>query len=104
MIRQINILGIPYEIEEVDTVNKFCPSYGEIDFLACKISIDKNMPEPMKEQTLMHEILHATLTNLGYSELSENETLVQGLAAALYSIFKSRRIFRSDCKEFTNNK
>lgn len=34
-------------------------------------------------QTLWHEILHGVLVNLGYSEQSQDETFVQGLASAL---------------------
>lgn len=95
MLRTINILGITYQIEEVAVVNKTEPRKGEIDFLTGVIRIDKNMPKELKEQTLMHEILHAICDLLGYEKLCFDEKKVQGLATALHQIFKSQTIFSS---------
>lgn len=95
MPETINILGIVYQIEEVEVVNKTEPRKGEIDFLAGVIRIDKNMPKELKEQTLMHEILHAVCDLLGYEKLCFDEKKVQGLATALHQIFKSQTIFSS---------
>lgn len=93
MERTINILGIPYEVREVECVNKGEPRKGEIDFVNCEIRIDKDMPQELKEQVLMHEILHAICDLQGFYEIGENENVVQGLATALHHTFKSQVIF-----------
>ncbi len=69
MIKRINILGVVYEIEEVEVVNKSEPRRGEINYLTGKIKLDKNMPLTLKEQVLTHEILHAVFDLLGLDKL-----------------------------------
>lgn len=93
MKRKINILGLTYTIEEVDTVNKVEPRKGEINYLSNEIRIDKNMPTDLKNQVLMHEILHALFELLGFNELAEDENLVQSVATALHQIFSTQTIF-----------
>ena len=87
MIKQINILGVSYTIEEVDTVNKTNPRRGEINYLTNEIKTDKNMPASLKEQVLMHEILHAVFDLIGLDKLSEDEKKVQSIATALHHVF-----------------
>ncbi len=93
MVNRINILGVMYTVEEVDPVNKTDPRRGEINFLTNEIKIDKNMPETLKGQVLMHEILHATFDLLGMDKLAEDEKKVQSIATALHQIFTAQTIF-----------
>lgn len=95
MDRTINILGVLYQVKEVDTVNKAEPRRGEINFLTNEIRIDRNMPESLKEQVLMHEILHAVLDLLGFDKLAQDEKKVQSIATALHHIFSTQVIFSS---------
>lgn len=94
-MKQIDILGVIYTVEEVEVVNKDEPRKGEINFLTNRIKIDKELPESAKEQVLMHEILHAIFDLLGLHELSEDEQKVQSIATALHLLFKSQTIFSS---------
>lgn len=93
MIREINILGVIYTVKEVETVNKTDPRRGEINFLTNVIKIDSTMPKSLKEQVLMHEILHAVFDLLGLENLSDDEKLVQSIATALHQIFATQSIF-----------
>lgn len=93
--REINILGIIYKVKEVDTVNKTNPRRGELNYLTNEILIDKNMPESLKEQVLMHEILHAVFDLLGFDKLAEDEKKVQSIATALHQVFSTQVIFSS---------
>ena len=88
-IRTISILGIEYTIQEVDVVDKYNPSNGLIEYGNCTIKIDKNLPTDYKNRVLMHEIVHGTLSLLGYREDAENEQKVQGLATALHLLMQS---------------
>lgn len=94
-MKEINILGMTYRIEEVDCVNKFEPRKGEIDFMTNEIRIDKSLPIDLKEQVLTHEILHAVFDLLGMDELCEDENKVQSLATALHQVFSEQPIFSS---------
>lgn len=93
--REINILGIIYKVKEVDTVNKTNPRRGELNYLTNEIRIDKNMPKSLKEQVLMHEILHAVFDLLGLDKLAEDEKKVQSIATALHQVFSTQVIFSS---------
>lgn len=95
MPKEVNILGVIYQVKEVDTVNKTDPRRGEINYLTNEIKIDKNMPKTLKEQVLMHEIMHAVFDLLGLYELGENEEKVQSIATALHHVFTSQTIFSS---------
>lgn len=91
--KEINILGITYTVKEVDVVNKFEPRKGEINYLTNEICIDKNMPESLKGQVLMHEILHAVFDLLGLGKLTEDEEKVQSIATSLHMVFSTQNIF-----------
>ena len=95
MIDKINILGVLFTVEEVPVVNKNEPRKGEINYLTNVIKIDESMPVSLKNQTLMHEILHAVFDLLGYQNLAEDEEKVQGIATALHQIFTCQTIFSS---------
>lgn len=86
--RQVKILGLTYCISEVDCVNKEELRRGEINFLTNEIRIDKSMPDDLKKQVLIHEILHAVFDQLGYEDLCTDESKVQGIATALHQILK----------------
>ena len=90
---KINILGVEFDVKEVDVVDKFEPKKGEINYLTNEIKIDRNMPKSLKEQVLMHEILHGLFDLLCWDEMRDNEEKVQSLATALHQIFTGQVIF-----------
>ena len=47
----------------------------------CTINIDKELTQSRKKETLIHEILHAVLTNAGFQEQDEHyiDTIANGL-------------------------
>ena len=94
MIKKIDILGVEYTVSEVDVVNKEELRKGEINFLTNEIRIDKVLPDTLKEQVLMHEILHAVFELLGMEKLAMNERKVQSIATALHYVFATQDIFQ----------
>lgn len=88
---KVNICGIPHEIVECeDSFTADATHFGEIDYKACKIRINKDMTDEAKEETIIHEMIHGILVHLGYTDQSEDETFVQGLANAIYQGFDIR--------------
>lgn len=93
MVQNVKILGVDYAVEEVDCVDKYSPKRGEVDNLKCVIKIDKTMPPDAKDQTLMHEIMHAIFDRLGYFELCDDEEKVQGIGMAVHQLFSTQNVF-----------
>lgn len=82
----INVLGVVYIVTEVDIINKNERLLGHIDHVNQEIQLERGLGEDVKSQTLIHEVLHAILHGLGYSELHGDEQLVQSLATALHQV------------------
>ena len=88
---KVNICGIPHEIVECeDSFTADATHFGEIDYKACKIRINKDMAVDAIAETIIHEMVHGMLVHLGYTEQSDDETFVQGLANAIYQGFDIR--------------
>lgn len=84
----VNILGLDFAVALVPVVDKMVAADGQIDFSAQTISIDESISEQKQEQVLMHEIVHGIFDQLGFSEQSEDEQLVQSLAVALHQTLR----------------
>lgn len=88
------IMGIPWKVSEVDVVSKGESLAGQIDYSNQEIRIDKDLPIGLKTQTLMHEMMHAICWQLGLYDISDNESAIQGIASALFSVcFENNVIF-----------
>ena len=87
---KVNICGIPHTIIECEDYFDVDIHFGQIDYKACEIIINKNMATEAKEETICHEMIHGILVHLGYSEQSQDETFVQALANAIYQGFDIR--------------
>lgn len=83
----VNICGIPHKIIECEDKFDVDAHFGQIDYKSCEIRINKDMSKEAKEETIIHEMVHGILVHLGYSEQSQDETFVQGLANAIYQGF-----------------
>lgn len=57
-MEKIKIGCFEYSIKEVNSVNKYEPRKGEIDFFERTIKIDGDMNDLDKNETLIHEIVH----------------------------------------------
>lgn len=86
----VNICGIPHKVIECEDNFNVDTHFGQIDYKACEIRINKDMTQEAKEETICHEMVHGILVHLGYSEQSQNEQLVQALGNAIYQGFKIR--------------
>ena len=84
----VNICGIPHTVVECEDRFDVDAHFGQIDYKACEIRINKDMAEANKKETLCHEMVHGMLTHLGYSEYSQDEQLVQALGNAIYQGFE----------------
>ena len=83
----VNICGIPHQIIECEDNFNVDLHFGQIDYGACQIKINKNVSSDSKKETLCHEITHGILVHLGYADLNENEQFVTALSNAIYQSF-----------------
>ena len=85
---KVNICGIPHKVIECEDRFDVDVHFGQIDYKACEIRINKDMTEASKKETLCHEMVHGMLTHLGYTNYSNDEVFVQSLANAIYQGFE----------------
>ena len=85
---KVNICGIPHKVIECEDRFDVDAHFGQIDYKACEIRINKDMTEASKKETLCHEMVHGMLTHLGYTNYSNDEVFVQSLANAIYQGFE----------------
>ncbi len=88
---QVEILGVNYEIKELDIVDENPDVLGQIIYQKQLIEIKKSLPKDMKNTTILHEILHGILFHSGKQELNKNEDLIESLSNSIYQILKSNK-------------
>lgn len=85
---KVNICGVPHKvIEKDDNFSSDNTHLGEITYSQAEITLNKNIPEEIKKETLCHEMVHGILVHIGREDLSGDETLVQQLGNAIYQGF-----------------
>lgn len=90
-IKNIDILGINYKVEEVDQVDKNERLFGEINYIDQTIKIEKDLTDERKIQVLIHEITHGICEQLNIEVVNKEEHLVQIFANGVYQVFKRNK-------------
>lgn len=83
---KIRILGIDYSVREVQIINDDDTIMGLCRYQANEILIKKGLSDADKKITLIHEILHAVLGQLGFENENDNENMIKSLSTALYLV------------------
>lgn len=86
---KVKVGGMEYVIKEKPVVevhnNKNC--YGSCDKEKLLIELSNGVPKPRKDQTLIHEIMHAAMDEAGLY-LENEEDIVNRLSLVWYQILK----------------
>lgn len=88
---EINILGIPYKVKEKEIIDHNNDLLGLIVYKDQQIFLKAKMGKEMKQNTLLHEILHGIFLHSGYSELNEKEDLIDSLSNSIYQVLKNNK-------------
>ena len=88
---QVEILGVNYEIKELDIIDENPNVLGQIVYQKQEIQIKKSLLKDMKNSTIIHEIVHGILFHSGKQELNEKEDLVESLSSSIYQALKSNK-------------
>lgn len=86
--KKFKILGLDYIVKPFASNARDDGSMGRADTKLGLIHLCIDLPETIKEQTTLHEVLHVIDENLG-TKLSEEQ--ITALAAGLYSFFKDNK-------------
>lgn len=94
-MENVRIGAIDYVIkegkpEDVDPTNV---QLGEIQWEQATIWLREDMPDAVKRQTLMHEIVHGMLNEIGHDVERDDEGLVNGLASQLVMLLRDNPDF-----------
>jgi Zn-dependent peptidase ImmA (M78 family) len=84
--KKVKVAGIDIEVIEVDGINERFNVLGQIDYCKSTIEIDSKLSESKKEQTLVHEILHACFNESGFEE--QDEDMINRVGIVLYQVLK----------------
>ena len=88
--KTFKIFSDKYTVKHYKKIDKE-DSMGEHDYMKKTIKIKRDMPLEEKERTYYHELFHCLLEQLGYGDLSDNETFVDNMSSALYQVLKTSK-------------
>lgn len=95
-----------YSVKESSEVSKAGDTYGSVQYGSQQLFIDPTLCQEMKEQTLLHEILHICVFSSGFYKILDNkdhhtteEELVCALEGPLYAILKDNKLRFDDSQE-----
>lgn len=83
----VNICGVPHKVVEVNDNFDIDCHMGMIDHKRAEIKINKELKGLNRKETLCHEMMHGVLLHMGYTDLCNDETLVQALGNAIMQGF-----------------
>jgi Zn-dependent peptidase ImmA (M78 family) len=90
---KVKIAGIDYKVEETEHRDAGEDALmGEINYFTATIYINESANPQIKEQTLVHEIVHGILVAMGRKDLNEDEYFVDGLAYNLHQVLKDNKL------------
>lgn len=95
---QLKIGGFQWTVEAHADVAREGDIYGTTHLTTQKIFLDPNIPLQKREQTLLHEIMHAIWWQSGIERGSEDkkleERVVHSLSMGLYQVLVDNNFFQ----------
>ena len=92
---KINICGVHFAIKEVDEIPTNIKDeivHGEIHHSKAVILLRESLPKDLKDLAVIHEWVHGAFVMIGRNDLSDDETLVQNIALAIYNTFERKSV------------
>ncbi len=89
---KVKIGGIEYEIVQLkprDGKLVKVRNWGEINFLECKIYLNKEIDNQRKWKILFHEVLHVIEED---NELDSVESYIQTISCSIYAFLKDNKL------------
>jgi IrrE N-terminal-like domain len=87
---KVKVAGIDYEVHEVDGILERFNTLGQINYHKGIIELDSSLCQTRKEQTFVHELLHACFKEAGYDE--QDEEMIDRVSTVLYQVLKDNQL------------
>jgi len=87
---KLKVAGIDYQIQEVEEIDDDPSMMGSCLYQRTIIKIKSNMSNDKKEQTLIHELLHACFNEAGFNE--QDEDVINRVGIVLYQVLKDNQL------------
>lgn len=81
--RHVKIGPIMFSVQRVKTVGRKAATWGNSSYRRAAIKIKSAMPVQHQAVTLMHEICHPLLVDMGRNDLADDESFVEKLSENL---------------------
>lgn len=88
--QQIKILGLTFDVEQVDYISREEFKLAQIDYINQKIYLLSDLGKQKKEQALLHEIVHGIYNALGLDYTDEEN--IQRIACVLHQVITDNPI------------
>jgi hypothetical protein len=89
---EVTVLGKPFKVDWVPNLEHDGPVCGVTSPKMCWVMIDASLPESQKQDTLLHEILHAIWYEMGIHNEDKNEveeTVITRMATGLLNVLRA---------------
>jgi hypothetical protein len=95
---KVIVAGVEYKVVEVENVivNGSVDYVGSCSYGNTEIEILSRLSETKKEQTLVHEILHACFNEAGFDE--QDEDTIKRVSNVLYQVLKENKLYFGEKK------
>jgi hypothetical protein len=106
--KKVKVCGLVYNVEENAKASSSADVYGITDHYKQSIILDPRVSQEKKEQTFVHEVLHAIWDSVGlnsrYNDHKQQEEIVDALSNGLYQVFKENKLFNLSKKPWKKTK
>ncbi|MEC5422112.1 hypothetical protein QGM71_01220 [Virgibacillus sp. C22-A2] len=83
---KVKVAGIEYDVLQKPTVDKNATLAGICNWGFSEIEIKEDIPQDRKEETFIHELLHAIHYEAGYD--TQDEDMINRVGKVLYQVLK----------------
>lgn len=87
---KLKVAGIEYAVNEVDGIEDRYGALGQVNYTKGTIELDSQLNQTRKEQTFVHELLHACFFEAGYAE--QDEDLINRVGIVLHQVLKDNQL------------
>lgn len=92
-MEKLKVAGIEYRIQIKELVDNDPATYGSCVYHDAHIELRKGLSKERAEQTLIHELLHATIFEAGY-RIEDYEEMVERVSVILHQVIKENDLPR----------
>lgn len=87
--KKFKLFGLTFKVTQPYKITSKDEHWGECSIAKKSIKVKRSLNREQKEITYLHEITHAILDTLEYTDLSHDEQFVERFSKALHQVLTS---------------